>query len=167
VPSGGTASVSFVGIPSGYKHLQVRGIGRAATGQSATSLADLFMIINGDTGSNYARHRLLGDGSSASAGATTSQSQIPWTAVFPRTTAASNLFGSFVLDILDYENVSKYKTLRFLGGADINGTGGTIGFQSGLWMSNSAITSMTFTFETDSNPNPSVEFSQLALYGVK
>jgi hypothetical protein len=167
VPSGGAASITFAGVPSGYKHLQIRGIGRAATGQSATSLADMFMRINGDTGSNYARHRLLGDGSSALAGATSSQTQIPWTAVFPRSTAASNLFGSFVLDILDYGNVSKYKTFRFLGGADINGTGGTIGFQSGLWMSTSAITSMTFTFETDSNSNPSAQFSQLALYGVK
>ena len=167
VGSGGSASISFTSIPSGFKHLQVRGIGRANTGQSATSLADLLMRVNSDTGANYARHRLLGDGSTASAGATTSQTQIPWTAVFPRSTAASNLFGGFVLDILDYQNTNKYKTFRYLGGADINGTGGTIGFQSGLWMSTSAITGLTFTFETDSNPNPSAQYSQLALYGIK
>jgi hypothetical protein len=167
VGAGGAATITFSGIPQVYKHLQIRGIGRANTSQSATSLADLFMRINSDTGSNYARHRLLGDGSTAAAGATISQTQIPWTALFPRSTAAANLFGGFVIDILDYQNTNKYKTLRCLGGADINGTGGTIGFQSALWMSTSAITGLTFTFETDSNPNPSAQYSSFALYGIQ
>jgi hypothetical protein len=165
VGSGGTSSISFSSIPSTYKHLQIRAIGRAASGQSATSCADVFMRVNSDTGANYARHRLLGE-ASMSSGAAVSQTQIPWTSVLPRTTSAANTFGSFVIDLFDYRNTNKYKTFRFLGGGDMNGSG-TIGFQSGVWMNTSAISSLTFTFETDTNPNPSAQYSQIALYGVK
>lgn len=165
-PSGGSASITFSSIPSTYKHLQIRGIGRAASGQSATAAADVIMNINSDSSSNYARHRIIGDGSTASAGASTSATALNWSSVLPRTTSAANLFGSFVIDILDYQNTNKYKTTRFLGGCDLNGAG-SITFQSGLWMSTSAISSITITFETDSNPKPVAQYSQIALYGIK
>ncbi len=166
VGSGGSASISLTSIPSTYKHLQIRGIGRASTSQSASFNADMFMRLNSDTGANYARHRLLGESLTVSANALTSATQISWSAALPRSTSASNIFGAFVIDILDYADTNKYKTLRFFGGADLNG-GGAVGFQSGLWMSTSAVSSMTFTFETDSNPNPSAQYSQIALYGIK
>ena len=64
VPSGGVASIEFAGIPTGYKHLQLRLLTR-------TNRADTndFMTIrfNGDSGSNYAYHSLYGNGASAGA----------------------------------------------------------------------------------------------------
>lgn len=167
VGSGGTSVITFSSIPSTYKHLQIRGIGRASTSQSATALADIRVRFNEDGNTNYARHRLLADGGSVSVGTATDQDQIPFSSVLPRSTSAGGIFGSFVIDILDYQNTNKYKTVKFFGGGDLNGSGGIISLQSALWRSNNAISSMTFTFETDSNPNPNAQYSKIALYGIK
>ena len=67
VPSGGVASVTFAGIPSGYKHLQIRALYKVNNTNSGSSR----ITYNGDSGNNYSSHYLIGDGSSASAGAVT------------------------------------------------------------------------------------------------
>jgi hypothetical protein len=167
VGSGGTSGVTFSSIPSTFKHLQIRGIGRASTSQSGTSNADITMYFNGDTSGSYARHRLIGDGSSASSAARTSSAEILWSSVVSRSTSASNIFGGFIIDILDYQNTSKNKTVRLLGGADLNGSAGAITLQSGLYTKTDVISSIYFTFETDSNPNPVAQYSQFALYGIR
>ena len=74
-----------------------------------------------------------------------------------------NVFGAFVLDLLDYANTSKYKTIRELGGCDNNGDG-DIFFNSGLWQSTSAVTSLTFTVGGGTLFS---QYTQYALYGIK
>ena len=69
-----------------------------------------------------------------------------------------------VIDILDYANVNKYKTTRTLGGAELNQASSEIVFQSGLWRSTNAITSIGFTEATGSNFE---QYTQFALYGIK
>jgi hypothetical protein len=166
VGSGGVASVTFDNIPQGYRHLQIRGIGRASTGQSGTSPADMFMTLNGDNSASYVRHRLTGDGSTTATATLTGQTKIFWSSILARSTGTSNAFGSFIINILDYQNINKFKTLRLLGGADLNGAG-VISMQSALWMNTAPITSMTFTFETDSNSTPIAQHSRIALYGIR
>jgi hypothetical protein len=68
-----------------------------------------------------------------------------------------------VVDILDYANTNKYKTVRSLGGIDNNGSGFLM-YNSGLWMNTSAITSLSFTFDS---PNTFTEYTQFALFGIK
>jgi hypothetical protein len=162
VGAGGAASVTFSSIPSGYTHLQVRGMAqttRATYGRELLTLA-----INGDTGSNYAWHELVGDGSVANASAGASASIISKIAEVGTTTGGT--YGVFVCDILDYTNNAKYKTVRSLFGNDHNGTisgfGGTLGLDSGLWMNTTAVTSLTF-----SSGNTLTQYSQFALYGIK
>ena len=160
VPSGGAASVSFTGIPNTYKHLQIRAIGRTTnTGTSGNPE----IKFNGDTSaSNYTLHILYGDGSTAASyGSGTgggSDSQIT-----SGSSAGANIFGAAIIDILDYASTNKYKTVRSLTGADLNGSG-TMRLYSNLWLNTSAISSITFT------PTSSAiysQYSQLALYGVK
>ena len=164
VPSGGVASVSFVGIPTGYKHLQVRYL--AQTNRGTYGIAEYALTFNGDTGSNYSYHELLGDGSGASGLAYSTQTAIRGDGTIGTTTGGS--FGAGVLDVLDYSNLSKYKTTRMLEGVDINGTiagyGGRIGLISGNWRNTAAITSMTFVPYTGTLFS---QYSQFALYGVK
>jgi hypothetical protein len=52
-----TASIEFAGIPSGYKHLQIRFIARSDYAGYADGIKFQF---NGDTGSNYSDHSLYG-----------------------------------------------------------------------------------------------------------
>jgi hypothetical protein len=152
-------NVTFTNIPSTYKHLQIRAIGRtdrAATGDY------LNIQFNGVTTTTYALHELLGDGSSASAGANSSVSATN-TQRFAGANASASVFGAFVLDILDYADTNKNKTIRGLGGTDNNGSG-IVALTSGLWASTNAITSIKFYPGIGTN---FVQYSQFALYGVK
>lgn len=156
VGTGSNDEITFSSIPSTYTHLQVRGIANAANVASTINVR-----LNGDGASNYTRHRLLGDGSSASAVGQTSQVQIPFLSNSGLPTL-SNSYGAFVLDILDYTNASKYKTIRILSGADNNGSG-SIDFTSGLWLNTAAVTSVTLRINTSTFSTP----TQFALYGIK
>lgn len=158
VPSGGAASVTFAGIPTGYKHLQIRGIANNAETSGYNNQA---LRFNDDSANNYAVHYLAGNGSSASASAQTSGNKI--NDIFRIPPTSSGIFGAFVVDILDYASTTKAKTVRSLNGGDSNGSG-WIGLHSGLWFKTpEAITSMTFL----SSSGNFGQYSQFALFGVK
>lgn len=155
-----TASITFSGIPSGYKHLELRYIGRN-TGSSQT-----FGILscNGDTStSNYNAHDIFGNGSTANSAYYGNSYGGLVIQKFPGTSSASNIFGAGILTILDYANTNKYKTARNLGGQDSNGSG-EIDFVSSFWLSTAAISSLTLTLYGGFSL---VAYSQFALYGVK
>lgn len=169
VGAGGSSSISFTSIPSTYKHLQIRGF--ANSNRGTYPLDDLRMQVgNGsvDTGANYSTHRLFGDGASASASANTSQSYIILDTAVATAAAGSSIFAASVIDLLDYANTSKNKTIRALNGADWNGTvagyGGRVALHSGLWMNTSAINAITFTQANGTQFN---QYTQFALYGIK
>lgn len=158
-PAGAT-SVSFTNIPNTYSHLQIRGIARVDnTGTVGNDNVEA--RFNSDTGSNYDFHYLYGNGSSAGAGNGTNQTYMlcgkPSNA-----SATSGVFGGFVIDVLDYANTNKYKTVRVLTGVDNNGSGQMF-FNSNLWRNTNAITSMSFFYQSQKF----VEGSQFAIYGIK
>jgi hypothetical protein len=161
VGSGGTSTISFTSIPSTYTHLQLRGIAR---GTRANTRDDVLMRINSDSGNNYAGHQIYSDGSSVSASTLGGTPPVNYLYLFyaPAANATASVFGAGVIDILDYANTNKNKTLRSLNGIDVNGSGEML-FRSGLWLSVSAITSITLTCAAGNF----VEYSQFALYGVK
>ena len=156
--TGSSNSITFSSIPSTYKHLQIRGIVRGATGSNL----GLLMRYNGDTGANYAFHFLEGTGSAAGAQGYSSSSNphILWNTT--GSSELSNTYSAVVVDILDYANTNKYKTSRTLSGYDANGAG-YIYLNSTLWQNTNAINSITISFS-------SVNFTtatQFALYGIK
>jgi hypothetical protein len=160
VPSGGVSSVTFAGIPTGYKHLQIRAT--AKTNRSDNQ--DIVTIrYNGDTATNYAYHILGGNGSSAFADAGTSTAT-PWAAIIAGNVSTTNMFGAMISDVLDYSSTSKYKTTRTFSGTDQNSTAGRLYLDSTLWQSTSAITSISLVPVYGSL---FMEYSHFALYGVK
>lgn len=163
-PSGGTLTFDFTNIPQNYSHLQLRGIVRQT--YTVNIERQWFMRFNGDTGSNYAFHNLIGNGSAASVYTGTSQTATGGADVICNNgngATYSSAFSGVVLDILDYSNTNKYKTYRSLNGFDANGAG-YIWFSSGLWMSTAAITSITIFDSTSSN---FAQYSHLSLYGIR
>ena len=163
VGAGGSSSISFSSIPSTYKHLQIRCI--STTSRATYSLDQIFVRFNSDTGSNYSWHALAGNGASASTDVGTTQTymNMGWTS----STVTANIFGGHIMDILDYADTNKYKTIRALGGMDINGTtaglGGAVRLTSGNWRSTSAISTVTIIPDN----NPFQQYSSFALYGIK
>ena len=164
VGSGGSSSISFTSIPSTYKHLQIRYIARDdRTGSGGDYLKITF---NSDTNANYSSHMLYGNGSAAGATADTSVSNMTIGRI-PTAGHNASIFGVGVLDLLDYADTNKYKTLRLLSGYDTNNTGtepGYLPFNSGSWRSTSAVTTITIAPNVGTN---FVQYSHFALYGVK
>ena len=145
-------SVTFSNIPSTYTHLQIRMYTKDNTGLASQSIR-----INGSSASDYAWHRLIGEGSAASATAGSSDTK----AIIGISDAQ---FGSGIMDFLDYKNTNKYKTVRSLSGFDNNGTG-WVGLWSGLWMSTNAITDIQIM--TGLLSQSWTQYSKFALYGIK
>ena len=114
--SGTPTYIEFTSIPSTFKHLQIRTLVRDNFGGSGVDNYNL--RFNSDTGSNYASHRLFGDGSTVTAAGTASTTSI---SIIPSVVLggeAANLFGVAIIDILDYGSSSKNKTVRYFGEAD-------------------------------------------------
>ena len=160
VGSGGSSSISFTSIPSTYTHLQIRAISRGA---NSAANDEPTMQFNGDTGSNYyTYHQIFGDGTSAFANSGGTGSKINY--IFgPAGSALANSFAASILDILDYSNTNKNKTVKNLEGFDVNGSGGYIVFRSGFWINTAAISSITLTPQTGSF----AQYSSFALYGIR
>ena len=154
-----TASVTFSSIPATYKHLQIRGILRASYAPSNTAMRNTF---NSDTGNNYTTHDLTAVNSSVNAGNETGNPYITF-ARGAYAGLASGVFTSFVMDILDYANTSKYKTVRTLTGYVGNNSEGQISLRSGAYLSTNAISSINML----SNVGDIVQYSKFALYGIK
>ena len=108
VGSGGTNNITFNDIPQTYKHLQLRAI---AQSEKSASIDYMSMRINGDTGANYTVHLIYGSGSSASYSYGATGNAYYDMSEFPASSSTS-VYGALVLDILDYGNTNKYKTIR-------------------------------------------------------
>jgi hypothetical protein len=156
--AGGASGITFSSIPSTYTHLQIRGIARySSTGSGGASV---FVRLNSDTGSNYSHHILYGNGTSAAASGSATQTQM-YVAESPTTSNGANVFSGTVIDILDYANTNKYKTVRSLSGWDDNGSG-IVALESGLWQSTSAVSTILLNFGANF-----AQYSSFTLYGIK
>ena len=159
-----TASITFAGIPSGYKHLQIRMISRNTGAFSGT--LDNWLTFNSDSGSNYAYHGLQGDGAAAAAFGAGTQTRVRMPNQSPGASSTANTFGAAVIDILDYTSTNKNKTVRVLYGANDNTTNTEYRafLLSGLYFATpAAITTITIVPETANFAT----YSSFALYGVK
>jgi len=148
---GSSSSITFSSIPSTYKHLQVRM-------SAINSSGSLYVRANGDTGSNYSRHYLYGNGSAVAAAGAASSNLIYLNPNGGNTTSPQG----GIIDIHNYTSTTQYKTVRGFIGVDMNGSG-SVWLASGAWLSTSAITSLTFAFDA----NNILTGSKFALYGIK
>ena len=152
--TGSSGLVTFSSIPSTYVALQLR-----ANIVSTADAIGLRMRLNNDTGGNYTLHRLIGDGSTATATGNTSQTSMlvsPPGSVFTVTPT------TLIFDLHNYASTTQNKTARWMVGSDRNGGGGvTLG--SNLWQSTSAVNEVRIYLDSDSFTTGST----FALYGIK
>jgi hypothetical protein len=156
-------SITFSSIPATYAHLQIRA--SAKDNQSAHTDDGIYMYLNGDTAANYTRHSIVGDGATVMAYGTGGTSIAAVGQSATSHASQSDVFAPNVIDILDYANTNKYKTIRALTGMDTNSSIGLIIPRSCLWMSTSAITSIEL--KSVGGAYNFVEYSHFALYGIK
>jgi len=156
--TGASGTITFSSIPSTYSHLQIRAFAHST--RTVGTDAGITMTVNSDSGSNYSRHILYGNGSTVTASAASSTTTY-YNYDITADNGNSSTYTAFIIDFLDYADGNKYKTLRLLHGFDKNGSG-QIALVSGNWRSTSAISSISFI--TDNYFTTATSF---ALYGVK
>jgi hypothetical protein len=152
------ATVEFTSIPATYKHLQFRITARSA--ETSQGNDPMFVTFNGNT-SGYAYHRIYGTGGGVLSDQANAQSNIRMNDI---ATGNSSFVGftGIILDLLDYKETTKNKTMRAFYGA-FTFAFNNINLQSGLLTSTSAITSVLF----DLNISNFVAGSRFTLYGIK
>jgi hypothetical protein len=162
-----SSSIVFSDIPSGYTHLQLRGIAKNVT----TGNADYDAIrvrVNGDSGTNYSWHYIQTQAASNVGSNGTDSANYYYSGGCVRSgttgTNQANFYSTTIIDILDYSSTSKYKTFRGISGTEYAGTYSFLLFSGGSWRSTSAITSITLVTDTAVNFAANTSF---ALYGIK
>lgn len=157
-PTSGS-TVSFTSIPSTYKSLQLRILALSATNSDSR----IVLNFNSDTAANYANHGLRGTGANVYSDNNISANYIV-TNIGGIGTESTHPF-VHIIDIIDYANTSKNKTVRVISGKDVNGSGGVISLNSGLWISTSAINRIDVKIESAGDTFKTG--TTIALYGVK
>jgi len=168
VPNTSTTSFSMTGIPSTYKHLQLRGNVRVT--RSAQYGGEVYVGFNNDTtNGNYYNGELYTNppSDSGATGGGGSASGYPGFYAIRTTGSASETgnFAPFVLDIADYTNTNKKKSVRMITGWDANETNqGFIALFSGLWQGTAAINRLDFGLAYGDFISQNSVFN---LYGIK
>lgn len=141
---------------STYKHLQIRGVARVTAN---TNIRGQDIRFNGDSGTNYSGHILIGDSAVYSGGGANTSNA----GGFYINGAAnpSGAFGAGVIDILDAFSTTKFKTVRAFGGQ----VGYSIlALASSSWRSTSPITTIQIYPQASESYSAGSRFS---IYGIK
>jgi len=126
------STVTFSSIPSTYKSLQVRfNLVCSSAGRNIT------IAFNG-SGTGYTNHQLYETGSTTVAQGFTGQT---YTWMLQNGTVATYP-NVGIIDVVDYANTNKNKTVKTFGGANQNTASGTVEINSGVWLNTAAITSL-------------------------
>ena len=154
--SASSVTLSGLGAYTDYQHLQVRMTART---DRASSVDEIIVQLNADTGTNYTTHYLNGTGSAVESFEDLSINGMRVRAA--GSTATSNVFAPAVIDILDFSSSSKNTTTR-----TFNHDAGNnhVRLLSGLWLNTAAVTSIKFDQLYGSNFGTGSRFS---LIGVR
>lgn len=156
--TGASGVITFSSIPATYKHLQLR-VTMRTDNAAPTNTASI--TFNSDTAANYSSHKFGSvNGANVSSGLASQSNMALFT--FPANSQTAGSYSASVLEILDYANTNKFKTVRLLTGYT-TGTPSEVALSSGAWRSTSAVTSLTITAATGSYMTP----SRFSLYGIR
>jgi hypothetical protein len=161
--TGASGTITFSSIPSTYASLQLRYLSRNSA--AGTGSGDVLLRFNSDSATNYSYHSLTGNGSSASASGSATQSSIRLDNASTNNGETSGIMTVGIIDIHNYASTTQYKTVREFQGNDNNGNSTAIlKLYSGSWRSTSAISTITLTLNLANNFTTASTF---ALYGIK
>jgi hypothetical protein len=155
-----TNTVTLSSIPTTYKHLRVVLTGRSNFAN--TGFSNIFMRINGDTGSNYWHHLIEVSGSAfyaSNSGSIATQARIGLTS---QNNSATGYWAASQIDIPDYTSTNKNKTARVFTRSDNDAGTGYMDFGSAMLVSTSAVSSLSFYLDQ----GDWIANSRFSLYGI-
>jgi hypothetical protein len=146
-----------------YQHLQIRVV--YLSDITNNSLVGRF---NGDSTTNYAYHRINGNGSSVFAGAGSTKSNM--TLHYSQDNNSSTEPNVAIIDILDPFETTKNKVVRSLGGTSSGASKNQIDLWSSLWQSTTAVSSISLSLASGYDGWQAGNFragTRISLYGIK
>jgi hypothetical protein len=155
VGAGGAATITFSNIPQTYTHLQIRCFARSTGPTNGENTYIYFNNTSNSTG--YGWHAFRGDGASVVAGGSANARIVANVG----SSNAANVYSAMIIDVLDYTNTNKNKTVRNLYGFDSNGAG-YVGLNSTLVPQTAATTQIDIDLSYNF-----AQYSSFALYGIK
>jgi hypothetical protein len=156
--TGSSGTITFSSIPATYKHLQIR---VSARSNDDNAISNLRMTMNGDSAANYSWHFMQGFGSGQWSSAGSSTSLIALRDILSGT--SGNIPGSLIIDLVDYADTNKFKTVRALAGLSNGTTQNQVSLISGNYRSTTAVSSLTLSIAAGSF----ITASRFSLYGIK
>ena len=150
-PGSATASVTFSSIPATYTDLVI------VTQAISATADDVGIRFNSDSGTNYSQTWLSGNGTSAFSSRYSSSTSV-YLDIYG--SMGTSLFNNTNVQIMDYANITTYKT--FLSRSNRAGSG--VDAIVGLWRSTAAISTIVLA------PTAGVNFSTgstFKLYGIE
>lgn len=151
--SGSSNSITFNSISSAYTDLKL-----IVVGTTLSSAGSVRYQVNNDSGTNYSRTTIYGDGTTAASNTGTNQTYFDFNSQsFQTSTPKFN-----TLDFFSYAGTTN-KTVLFTESGDLNGSG-YVTLSVGLWRSTSAINSITIYTAAGQNFSSTSTFT---LYGIK
>ena len=156
--TGSSTSLTFSSIPSTYRHLHIRGL---AFGSGANVLQTRF---NGVTTSSYWRHGYYAQSTSNDiARSNAAETAIGLHAASKGVNATYPM--TVLIDIFDYAQTGKRKSLISTQGSDLNNAGDSyLNITTGMWTGTAAITEILFRLD---NGGAFPNGSTFSLYGIK
>ena len=149
----GTATVTFSSIPATYTDVVA-----VVHAISDGTFANFNVRVNGDTGSNYSRTRLSGNGTSATSARATSQTSF----FLADVSGISNTGRSFyIVNFMNYANTTTYKSVLNRTNTVNGNAGDGVELHAQLWRSTSAINEISFLVSDFASG------STFTLYGIK
>jgi hypothetical protein len=149
-----TATVTFSSITGSYTDLVlICNVAQAAGGNA------IRFRFNSDTGSNYSRTSLIGNGSSA----TSSRESNISSGLIAETVAATTFGTVHILNVFNYSNTTTYKTTTGRG----NNASSTVDATVCLWRNTAAITSIELALGAAFPTNNFASGSIFTIYGIK
>ena len=154
VGAGGTSTINFTSIPQTYSHLQIRISALKNTFGWTTGR------LNGFT-TGYTYHDIRGNGSSANSASGSGAGFDPMYMMLNADVSSPGLYPlTGIIDILDYSDTNKNKTVRTLSGSDGNATISYLQLISNLSANTAAVTSISIFGGTFN------QYSTISLYGI-
>lgn len=141
-----TTTVTFSSISANYTDLII------VYGGQGTTNANILLKLNSDTGSNYSRTYMYGDGGSVITGRESALSSL---GIF----YTSNSQTTSILQIMNYANTTTYKTILSRNNLSTLSTTAYVA----MWKSTAAISQIDLTIDAGNYAANSV----ISLYGIK
>lgn len=163
----GQTAVTFNNIPSTYKHLQVRGIGRANESNPGDG-SGIYMRFNNDTASNYWYQRLYcvrGSTNNNGTGDYSANTNYPDCGIITSASQPASIYGGCIIDILDYANTNIKHSASVQSGFATTSTSTNQYTHTGAFAHNS--TSAVSRIDLIVGTGSFAANSTFALYGVK